>query len=144
MMQAAVASSRDLERSMLGQRLEAAAGAALPGQSRFVRVRSPRTGEPDAAAVKARLERETGGPVRVAPLDTFLRCRGSEGVHGVPLRRLERMLRAGLMRARAYYAVDAVYLLGFSPIAGVAGLRVTESQVSARARRRGGPVAGTP
>jgi hypothetical protein len=125
MMQVAVGSSRDLERSMLGQRLEDAAGVALPGQSLFVRVRSPRTGEPDAATVKARLERETGGPVRVAPLDSFLRCREAEGVDGVPLRRLERMLRAGLMRARAYYAADAVYLLGFSPIAGVAGLRVT-------------------
>jgi hypothetical protein len=125
MMEAAVGSSRDLERSMLGQRLEDAAGAALSGRSSFVRVRSPRTGEPDAAAVKARLERETGGPVRVAPLDSFMRCRAAEGVDDVPLRRLERMLRAGLMRVRAYYAADAVYLLGFSPIAGVAGLRVT-------------------
>jgi hypothetical protein len=119
-----VTSSRELARHALGRRLEDAAAAALPGHVAFVRLRSQRTGQPDAAALKVLLERDVAAPTRIAPLDSFVRSREAHGADGTALRRLERTLRSALVGVRAFYAPDAVYLLGFSPVAGVAGLRV--------------------
>jgi hypothetical protein len=136
-----VESSRELEREALGRRLEHAA-QVLAGSAAFVRLRSRHPGEADAAALKALLEQESGGPVHVAPLDTFLRCREARGADPAALRRLQRALRAALMRARAYYAGDAVYLLGFSPVAGIAGLRVTGLDPEAATQRRRTTAAG--
>jgi hypothetical protein len=115
-----VISSRALERAVLKRRLEEAAARVLGRGTEFVRLRGGGHWDDGAEPV---LPGAPPGAVRVLTLEEYL-AELAPGADAAALRQLERVLRSSLSRPRVYRAGSVAWVLGYSPVAGRAGLRI--------------------